>query len=118
MFATASQRFYNELSDEDKQEFQTLDNPSDMIASIEQHIADLNSQRTSKLLAACRKIDQFGTAMQPFFKIVDILVSSHPDWAAIAWGAIRMVFQVTFPWPLTQSDINAYTAEQPFCWFL
>jgi hypothetical protein len=96
VFATAAQRFYDQLSQDEKENFQSLDNPSDMIASIEQHIIVLKSQgsRTARLLNCCRKIEQFSKAMEPFFKIVDMFISSHPDWAAIVWGAIRMVFQV------------------------
>jgi hypothetical protein len=95
VFATAAKRFYDELSEEDKQNFRRLDDPGDMIASIRQHVVQLNSQRTSKLLNACQKIEQFSKAMEPFFKIIDLFVSSHSDWAAIVWGAIRLVFQVS-----------------------
>ena len=79
VFATAAKRFYDELPDEDKQIFRRLDDPEDMIASIQQHVAQLNSQWTSRLLDACRKIEQFSKAIGHFFKIIDIFVSSHPD---------------------------------------
>lgn len=94
VFATAAERFKLGLSEEDKQNFQFTNNAEDMIDSVEQYIKRLNSHRTSRLLDACKKINEFGKAMEPFFNIVNIFVSSHPEWAAIAWGAIRMVFQV------------------------
>ena len=93
MFTTAAKRFYDELPEEDKRQFQAFEDPRQMIASVEQHIESLNSGRTSRLLEACKKIEQFSLAMHPFFEITNIFVSSHPDWAAIAWGAIRLVFQ-------------------------
>jgi hypothetical protein len=88
-----------------------------MITLIERQIKNLSSHRTSRLLEACKKIQQFGKAMSPFFNITDIFVSSHPDWAAIAWGAIRLVFQV---WILTlvTNQANDKLAEYQFCWFL
>jgi hypothetical protein len=96
VFETTAKRFLDDLSEEDKMSFQTLDNAEDMVVSIEQYVMQLKSQRTSRLLDACNKISQFSKNLEPFFKIVDIFISSHPDWAAIAWGAIRMVFQVRF----------------------
>lgn len=96
MFATAAKRFYEELSNEDKLNFQEIENAEDMVASIERNIVQLNSQRTSRLLDACKKVDNFRKSMDPFFRIVDIFVSTHPEWAGIAWGAVRLVFQVSF----------------------
>ena len=93
VFATAAKRFYDELPEEDKRQFQAFEDPRQMIASVEQHIKSLNSGRTSRLLDAYQKIEKFSLAMKPFFEITNIFVSSHPDWAAIAWGAIRLVFQ-------------------------
>jgi hypothetical protein len=94
VFATAAERFKEQLTLEDRINFEMIGNAEEMITSIETQIGNLNSHRTSRLLEACKKIDRFGKAMSPFFKITDIFVSSHPDWAAIVWGAIRLVFQV------------------------
>lgn len=89
---TAAARFVEELPEADQAIFQTVNNSQDMMASIEQHILTLHSPHNNRLVSACEKIDQFGKAMEPFFKIVTIFVSSHPEWSAIAWGAIRLVF--------------------------
>jgi hypothetical protein len=94
LFVTAAQRFYDELSEEDRAVFQTLDKAEDMVTSIEQHIVQLNSHRTSRLLDACKKVDHFRKSMEPFFEVVNIFVSTQPEWAGIAWGAVRLVFQV------------------------
>ncbi|KAF8852440.1 hypothetical protein BDZ45DRAFT_730184 [Acephala macrosclerotiorum] len=94
VFATAAKRFYDELPNEDREIFQTLDNAEDMVASIEQHIVQLNSHRTSRLLEACKKLDHFRKSMDPFFEVVNIFVSTHPEWSGIAWGAVRLVFQL------------------------
>ena len=47
-----------------------------------------------KLLATCKVIDRFSKLWSPFFDIIGIFVSSHPEYAAFAWGAIRLVFLV------------------------
>jgi hypothetical protein len=66
-----------------------------MVTLIKEHIKSLRTERESKLLDACKKIDRFGKALEPFFKILEIFVSSDPNWAATFWGAIRMVFLVS-----------------------
>ena len=40
-------------------------------------------------------IHKFGASLQPYFKILNIVVQSHPEWSAIAWGAVRLVLQVS-----------------------
>lgn len=49
----------------------------------------------SRLLRCCKKISQFAERWEPFFEITNILVSSKPEWAALAWGAIRLVFKAS-----------------------
>jgi hypothetical protein len=41
------------------------------------------------------RIKTFSSRLQPYFDILNIVVQSHPEWAAIAWGAIRLVLQVS-----------------------
>ncbi|SPO04744.1 uncharacterized protein DNG_07429 [Cephalotrichum gorgonifer] len=39
-------------------------------------------------------IKKFSDGLEPFFKIVDIFVSSKPEFAAIFWGSLRLVLQL------------------------
>jgi hypothetical protein len=41
-----------------------------------------------------RCINTLKEALEPYFRVVDILVSSKPEYAALVWGSIRLVFQV------------------------
>jgi hypothetical protein len=50
----------------------------------------------SRLTACCRKISALAAKFSPFFDVVNIFVSTHPDYMGIAWGAIRLVFQVRY----------------------
>ena len=66
-----------------------------MIKDLQEHIERHSKGKRSRLLAACSRIESFHMAIEPYFKVVDIVVSSHPDWAAIVWGAVRLVFTVS-----------------------
>jgi hypothetical protein len=45
-------------------------------------------------MRGCQAIDKFSRTMKPYFDVVDTLVSSHPEYAAILWGAVKLVCQV------------------------
>ncbi|RYP22720.1 hypothetical protein DL765_001570 [Monosporascus sp. GIB2] len=38
-------------------------------------------------------VQKFGNRLEPFFKIVEIFISSNPDIAALVWGSIRFVLK-------------------------
>ncbi|KAI1125886.1 hypothetical protein F5Y10DRAFT_294264 [Nemania abortiva] len=40
------------------------------------------------------RIKRFADHLEPYFEVVGIFVSSHPEWTAIAWGALRLVLQL------------------------
>ena len=64
-----------------------------MITDLETHCRTLKEKR--KLLASCEAISSFAKGWSPFFDIINLFVSSHPEFAGIAWGAIRLVFLVS-----------------------
>jgi hypothetical protein len=43
------------------------------------------------------RISDFAASLQPYLNIVDIMVSSNPQYTALVWGALRFVFQVSIP---------------------
>ena len=40
-------------------------------------------------------VRRFAERLEPYFKIVDIFVSSNPQYAAIFWGSLRLVLKVS-----------------------
>ena len=40
-------------------------------------------------------MQRFGERLEPYFKIVDIFVSSNPQYAALFWGSLRLVLKVS-----------------------
>ncbi len=67
-----------------------------MIAAI-QGLVENHPTQKGLLAKCCGRVVDLVTKFEPFFKIVDIFVSSSPEIAALAWGSIRMVFMVTHP---------------------
>jgi len=84
----------SELSDQERASFKRVESPQQMIDSIQGHIAQLGTKDESRLLNCCGRIHRLGRALKPYFQIIELLVSSNPEFAAIAWGALSLVFQV------------------------
>ncbi|XXG95139.1 hypothetical protein Hte_001399 [Hypoxylon texense] len=41
-----------------------------------------------------QRISSLASCLRPYFQVIDIFVSSHPEFAALVWGALRLVFQL------------------------
>ena len=94
VFRTAANDFRAGLSEEQRADFQVYNDPSEMIKGLQDHFKKHSEGKRSRLLAGYRKIDTFCKRVEPYFKVIDILVSSHPEYAGIVWGAVRLVFLV------------------------
>lgn len=66
-----------------------------MLKAIEEH-AKSHPIHSSLLTKCCKKIHSLSTKLTPYFEIIGIFVQAHPEFAALAWGSIRLVFQVRY----------------------
>jgi hypothetical protein len=92
IFQDVSETFRNSLPPMEKALFREFDDPRFMIKQLQEEVKAYPNGR--KLAKLCSKVEGFASAMAPFFDIIAILVSSHPEFAALAWGAVRLVFLV------------------------
>ena len=92
VFNKARDSFVATLADGDRVRFQDLCRSSSP-ENILQGLKNFNtlSRHRNTLLT---KISAFSDGLKPYFRIVDLVVSSHPEWAAIAWGALNLILQV------------------------
>jgi hypothetical protein len=95
IFDSAAKRFEEDLPAQEKALYKRLEGPKQLVNSIKEHVSHLKTKNESRLLQACKKIDRLSNAMEPYFQIIGIFVSSHPDLAAIIWGALSLVFQLS-----------------------
>lgn len=55
---------------------------------------DIMTRRGSSSKTCISMVQKLGDRLEPFFKIVEIFVSSKPEVAALVWGSVRFVFKV------------------------
>ncbi|KAH9908054.1 hypothetical protein F4778DRAFT_777420 [Xylariomycetidae sp. FL2044] len=91
VFKEARDSFVSSLSGVEKTRFEQL-----CKSSTPENVLDCckNLKRPSsqhgRLLA---NLSTFLDRLRPYFRIVGIFVSAHPEWAAVAWGALSLVLQ-------------------------
>jgi len=90
-FAEAYHSFLKSLSEKDRQQFSKCTSPE----ALKKDIFSLQIVAKDKTRKWETRINSFINTLQPYFRVVDTLVSSNPEYAAIAWGAVKLVFQVS-----------------------
>jgi hypothetical protein len=95
IFTKARDGFLASLSEYERARFSKCSSVKALLEDIQQ-LGSLSKSR--RRLAGCMsKIEGFGRNLEPYFRIIEIFCGSHPDWANIALGALRLVLQVRIP---------------------
>jgi hypothetical protein len=94
LFRQARDGFLAALPADERQRFTQLGNTSadDVSSAITAMRAQFRDKKGAT--SVFTKIDKFTAKISPYFEVLGIMVSSHPEWTAIAWGALRLVLQV------------------------
>ncbi|KAM5357150.1 hypothetical protein ACJZ2D_016563 [Fusarium nematophilum] len=93
IFAAVSQEFKKSLPEK---AWKRIDAYQDANAMLEGTTDLLNhhSTRPSKLRVWLAAVDRIASRLRPYFKVVDVLVQSNPEYAALVWGTLRTIFQM------------------------
>jgi predicted O-linked N-acetylglucosamine transferase (SPINDLY family) len=84
------------LTEDERKEFIEFADSETMLNSIRQEIAS-HPVHQSRLTMCCKKIASLADTLSPFFEIVEIFIQNNPRYVGLAWGAMRLVFHVSFP---------------------
>ena len=92
VFKHARDHFCQRLSGKDREVFAQISTSSELLDDFKKLQATFkDGQRWTKIFSAVKACND---VLQPYFKIVEIIIQSHPEWAAVVWGAIRLISQV------------------------
>jgi len=92
VFIEARDAFVASLQPSERQRFAACASAEHLILEI-QSIEAL-SRKPSLLRRAISKIKALDEVLCPYFESIGLFVQSHPEFAAIAWGALRLALQV------------------------
>jgi hypothetical protein len=93
VFKAACEQFRASLSESQRQLFKEYPDANSMLEAIRIQ-AETHPTHRTMLTRCCKRIAALSIKMEPYFDVINIFVSSHPEFAAIVWGALRLVFVV------------------------
>lgn len=96
IFQHVYQTFLDSLSEQELIYFVSFPDAVKMLEAVHKLVSE-HSVHQGILSACANKINNLAVRLRPFFDIVSIFVSSNPEFAAIAWGSICLVFKVCPP---------------------
>jgi hypothetical protein len=80
------------LSPAEKASFAKCPSAEDLVAYVDKLGLERKDRLWGKRLNGC--IAAIGGSLEPYFDAIGIFVQSHPEFAAIVWGALRLVIKV------------------------
>ncbi|RYP51976.1 hypothetical protein DL768_002772 [Monosporascus sp. mg162] len=98
VFEEAKGRFEASLSSEEQAELRGFHSAQDMIANVASwgNCFQGQSRKVAWFSRSMKKIRRFSDALQSYFDIFTIIVSSHPEYAALALGAVRLALKLAW----------------------
>ncbi|KAI0171239.1 hypothetical protein BJ166DRAFT_518266 [Pestalotiopsis sp. NC0098] len=94
VFRQARESFLAGLPRDEKAAFEQLGSSvtrADLLHSLEQLLTGFGSDKSDRIF---QKISSFSDSIKVYFQVIDTVISSHPEVAAIIWGVARFIFQV------------------------
>ncbi|KAK1825634.1 hypothetical protein QBC39DRAFT_270676 [Podospora conica] len=95
LFQEATATFLESLSEEERLQFLSCHSPQALVADIAALYPNLDPKSLpGRMSKTAETISSFSEKLRPYFEIMGIFVQSHPEWAALAWGAIRLILKL------------------------
>src|SRR5881394_1819484 len=92
VFAEAREQFLSSITAQERSRFSQC-SADELLTGIED--TGKFAQEKRKWTVSFARIRDFSDKLKPYFEVCNIVLQSHPEWSAIAWGAFRLVLQVS-----------------------
>jgi hypothetical protein len=93
LFLQARDEFLSSLQPSHQSLFKECTSSQELVKEVESFMgfADKHPRLRRHVLVKVKKLSD---SLQPYFDVLGIIVQSHPEYAAIFYGGIRLLFQV------------------------
>lgn len=90
-FELAIDQFHTSLAPKERSLFLKCNSADELLSTVENLEIVKKSRDSSSVV---RRVKAFNNSLGHYFAVIDIVVQSQPEYAALAWGAVRLVLQV------------------------
>lgn len=88
----AREKFFFSVSGSDLELFSKCSSHAEFLADIRKlEVISHQGRQGAKLL---KKIEKFSKGLEQYFKVIEMMISSNPEFAAIGWGVFRLILQL------------------------
>jgi hypothetical protein len=91
-FIKAYAAFYDSLSENDQALFAPCATVDDLLTGLKR-LSSLTKRKRQPVFMD--RIYNFAMSLEPYFKVVDLMIQSNPKYIALVWGALRLIFQAS-----------------------
>ncbi|CAI6335391.1 unnamed protein product [Periconia digitata] len=91
VFSNAKTSFLATLTPEERRSFSPCKSADELLTDIR---ALNHLPKARRGLPMMTKIHRFSECLSPYFKVIEIVCQSNPEWSCVAWGAFRLVLQL------------------------
>jgi hypothetical protein len=94
VFSAARKQFFASISETEQASFSECSSQDEFLDDIRKlEVISKQKRRGTKFL---KQINKLSDGLNQYFMVIEIIISSHPEYAAIAWGVFRLVLQVSY----------------------
>ncbi|KAF4462687.1 NACHT domain-containing [Fusarium albosuccineum] len=93
IFAAVCQEFKESLPEKAWKQIDAYQDANAMLNGTSDLLKD-HSTRTSRLRVAISAADRIASRLRPYFRVIDVFVQSNPEYAALAWGTLRVILEM------------------------
>lgn len=94
IFRDALDSFVKNLSQTEKKDFSEHKDAQSVIDAF-QTITEKHPIHHSRLTNASRKFQHLVNRLQPYFDVIDTFIQAKPEYMALVWGSLKMIFKVS-----------------------
>jgi hypothetical protein len=101
-FDKAFHSFYDALPPVEQRRYVKGISPEELYQALEQLRSHAKQRQKSRISQSIGRITKVVKSLEQYFKAVDIIIQSNPEYAALVWGAIRFLLQASTIAPRTR----------------
>lgn len=92
MFEDAQKKFLEALAPSESSRFKECSSAAELLKSAQE--LEIIAKDRIRGRGFISRIRSFNDSLAPYFGVIEVIISSHPQYAAIAWGSIRLALQL------------------------
>jgi hypothetical protein len=116
-FKDAYKQFYESLPLAEQRRYVQTVSPEELLEALRQLQTHAKQRQKKRISQSINRVGKVVQSLEQYFKAVDIIIQSNPEYAALVWGAMRFLLQASTSSSRTQRGANTLQLASNFSAF-